>query len=63
MLKSNECGWSDAGIADIAYVKDLQTDTIVSQNFSCSKFGFGYPPVTGYGWVNNLLCENFFTSV
>ncbi len=55
MQKSKECGWSSAGIAGVTYVKDLQTDTIVSHNFSCSKFGFGYVPATGFGWVNILF--------
>ena len=55
MVKSNECGWSGAGIAHIAFVKDLQTDTIVNHNFSCSKFGFGHSLLTGLGWVNILL--------
>lgn len=56
MQKSDDCGWSSAGISDVAYVKDLQTDTIVSHNFSCSKFGYGHFPATGFGWV----CASIF---
>ncbi|CAB4025356.1 Hypothetical predicted protein, partial [Paramuricea clavata] len=56
MQKSKDCGWSSAGIAHVAYVKDLQTDTIVSHNFSCSKFGYGHSPATGFGWVSMNEC-------
>ena len=52
MQKSNECGWLKAGVTDIAYVKDLLTDTVVNHNFSCSNFGYGYHSVQKFGWVN-----------
>ena len=33
------CPYFQAGIANISFVKDLQTRTVVSRNFKCSKFG------------------------
>ena len=35
----NGCPYFQAGIANISLVKDLQTQTVVSRNFKCSKFG------------------------
>jgi hypothetical protein len=36
------CDDSSPGIGDIAYVKNLKTEKIVSTNFRCSKFGIAY---------------------
>ncbi|XP_028410572.1 uncharacterized protein LOC114533270 isoform X2 [Dendronephthya gigantea] len=56
LQQSKDCGFSSAGIADIAYVKDLQTNKIVTHKLSCSKFGYAYSPSTGFGWVSMNKC-------
>ena len=47
------CTDIDSGIWDVAYVKDLLTETVVNKQFNCSKFG----PHTSdkLGWVRLLL--------
>ena len=47
--QNNGCPYLQAGIGNISFVKDLMTRTVVSNNFTCSKFG----PNThhGLGWV------------
>ena len=52
LLVVNEkgCGRSP-GIGDIAYVKDLLTEEIVSTTFRCSHFGRYHPKSSRYGWV------------
>ena len=45
------CDINSPGIGDIAYVKDLQTEKIVTTSFRCSKFGVGHHLQSGTGWV------------
>ena len=45
------CGLGAPGIGDIAYVKDLQTEEIVSTTFRCSQFGVGLHQQAMIGWV------------
>ncbi len=47
-----------SGIGNVAYVKDILTDTIVTKKFRCSKFG---PHMTAaLGWV--ICLKNTFNS-
>ena len=48
------CEIGTPGIGDIAYVKDLQTEEIVSTTFRCSQFGVGYHHKTMVGWVSEI---------
>ena len=45
------CDINSPGIGDIAYVKNLQTEKIVTTYFRCSKFGVGHHLQSGIGWV------------
>jgi hypothetical protein len=51
MVDDDGCSPDEPGIGNIAYVKDLQTETIVSTEYSCSVFGKYQHPLTGFGWV------------
>ena len=51
IINKGGCGQTSPGIGNIAFVKDLQTDDIVTTNFRCSKFGIGHHPKTNIGWV------------
>jgi hypothetical protein len=51
VMDKGGCGPLSHGIGDIAYVKDLRTEKIVTTNFRCSKFGT-YFPAQGSGWVS-----------
>ncbi|CAB4020784.1 Hypothetical predicted protein, partial [Paramuricea clavata] len=42
MMNTAGCDQRSAGIGDIAYVKDLLTESIVTTKLRCSKFGFAY---------------------
>ncbi|XP_028392499.1 uncharacterized protein LOC114517056 [Dendronephthya gigantea] len=43
------------GIGDIEYVKDLMTDTIVTEEFNCSQFGPTYPSKLGWQKMNECF--------
>ena len=48
------CNPDQPGIGNIAYLKDIQTDTIVTTRYRCSVFGkFQHDPSTGFGWVGS----------
>ncbi len=51
MMNTAGCDQRSAGIGDIAYVKDLLTENIVTTKLRCSKFGYGYHPLVRFGWV------------
>ena len=51
MMNTAGCDQRSAGIGDIAYVKDLLTENIVTTKLRCSKFGFGHSPFLRFGWV------------
>ena len=51
MIDKQGCSLDEPGIGDIAYVKDIQTDTIVSTGYRCSVFGKFQNPFSGFGWV------------
>ena len=48
------CESGTPGIGDIAYVKDLQTEEIVSTSLRCSQFGVGHNKISMIGWVSKL---------
>ena len=52
MMITAGCDHRSAGIGDIAYVKDLLSDKIVTAKLRCSKFGFAYHPLARFGWVD-----------
>ena len=51
MIKEGGCGGLSPGIGDISYVKDLQTQEIVTTKFRCSQFTSRNSKIYGYGWV------------
>ena len=46
-IGSGGCTDFHSGIGNVSYVKDILTETVVTTNFNCSKFGFDNP----HGWV------------
>ena len=66
MIIDHGCAQATPGIGNIAYVKDLQTEKIVTTNFRCSVFGSYYDSATGFGWVillANLCVLNNSTEI
>ncbi|CAB4013001.1 Hypothetical predicted protein [Paramuricea clavata] len=65
MTTADGCDQRSAGIGNIAYVKDLQTEKIVSTKLRCSKFGFAHHIVLKFGWgkqeINRL--ENLINKI
>ena len=55
MITNSGCSVLEPGIGDIACVKDLQTDTIVSTTFECSIFG-GVQSSEEIGWSMMNKC-------
>jgi hypothetical protein len=55
MITNAGCHRRSAGIGNIAYVKDLQTEKIVTTKLRCSKFGYAYHHLAKFGWVCFLL--------
>ena len=51
LMKSAGCNQRSAGIGDIAYVKDLMTERIVTTKLRCSKFGLAHHRLAKFGWV------------
>ena len=58
MIDNLGCSQDEPGIGDIAYVKDLQTETVLATNFRCSVFGKYEHASTGFGWVSAINCMN-----
>ena len=58
MIIDHGCAPATPGIGNIAYVKDLQIEEIVTTNFRCSVFGGYHDSTTGFGWV---ISYNFYT--
>ena len=52
LLMISEGGCLSPGIGDIAYVKDLQTEEIVTTTFRCSHFSSYEHWAPGFGWVS-----------
>ena len=64
MINEGGCGRLWPGIGDISYVKDLQTEEIVTTKFRCSQFTSHHSKSDGYGWVRFkmikfLMLKNF----
>jgi hypothetical protein len=57
MVDDKGCDTYKPGIGNIAYVKDLQTEEIISTGFRCSIFGGFQHPLTGFGWVGTIEIE------
>jgi hypothetical protein len=53
MVDNQGCGMNRPGIGDIAYVKDIETETIVTTEYRCSVFGRYQYTFPGFGWVSN----------
>ena len=51
IMDEGGCGPTSPGIGNISYVKDLQTEKIVTTTFRCSTFGGYFHPSTHLGWV------------
>ncbi|CAB4037541.1 Hypothetical predicted protein, partial [Paramuricea clavata] len=56
LIGEKGCDENSPGIGDIAYVKDLKTEKIVTRNFRCSKFGIAYHVGTNFGWESLNSC-------
>ena len=55
MVDDKGCSADKPGIGDIAYVKDIETETIVTTGYRCSVFGKYRYPVPGFGWVSTNI--------
>ena len=55
VINKGGCGRNSPGIGDVQFVKDVLTDTIVTTNFRCSKFGVAHNARAQFGWVCNLF--------
>ncbi|XP_028413272.1 uncharacterized protein LOC114536121 [Dendronephthya gigantea] len=51
IVNQGGCGATSPGIGDIAYVKDLRTEKIVTTKFRCSQFGLHQHFFLKIGWV------------
>ncbi|XP_028404228.1 uncharacterized protein LOC114526893 [Dendronephthya gigantea] len=56
MTTSDGCDQRSAGIGNIAYVKDLLTEKIVTTKLRCSKFGFAHHILLKFGWAMMNSC-------
>ena len=54
MMNTAGCDQRSAGIGDIAYVKDLLTEKIITTKLRCSKFGVANHRLARFGWVRSL---------
>ena len=59
MLNEGGCGRLWPGIGDISYVKDLQTEEIVTTKFRCSQFSSYHSKSDGFGWVSFQTTQCF----
>ena len=51
ILGRGGCDSSSPGIGDVAFVKDLMTEKVITHYFRCSKFGVAHSPKSMIGWV------------
>ena len=51
MVNEGGCSRLTPGIGDISYVKDLQTEEIVTTKFRCSQFTSYHSKSDDFGWV------------
>ena len=59
MVDDQGCDKYKPGIGNIAYVKDIQTEKIVTTGYRCTIFGRFYHPSTGLGWVSINSLQKF----
>ena len=57
IINKGGCDKHSPGIGDVAYVKNLLSDSIVTRNFRCSKFGLAHHPRTKFGWVRICILQ------
>ena len=57
IINKGGCGRTSPGIGDVQFVKNVLTDTIVTTNFRCSKFGMAHNSKAQFGWVCALVIE------
>ncbi|XP_046839735.1 uncharacterized protein LOC124433918 isoform X2 [Xenia sp. Carnegie-2017] len=50
------CTKTSPGIGDVKFVKDLMTESIVTTNFRCSKFGLAHNERAQFGWAKMNDC-------
>ncbi|CAB4020794.1 Hypothetical predicted protein, partial [Paramuricea clavata] len=50
VLGKGGCDSSSPGIGDVAFVKNLMTEHVVTRSFRCSKFGLAHSPESMIGW-------------
>ena len=55
MITDRGCDSNSPGIGDIAFVKDLKTDKIVTTTFRCSVFGVAHSGTLGWVSYNDLF--------
>jgi hypothetical protein len=56
MITYGGCGYRSPGIGDIAYVKDLLVEKVVSTTFQCSVFGVPKSDtIYQSGWVSLMF--------
>ena len=53
LVKDRGCDSNAPGIGDIAFVKNLRTEKIVTMAFQCSVFGL--PQSSTVGWVGYII--------
>ncbi len=66
IINKGGCDRHSPGIGDVAYVKNLILDKIVTRNFRCSKFGLAHHPGTKFGWVGIIyykLCNEYLACI
>ncbi|XP_028403917.1 uncharacterized protein LOC114526500 [Dendronephthya gigantea] len=56
IINKGGCKKSSPGIGDVQFVKNLLTDTVVTRNFRCSKFGVAHNAKTQFGWARMNYC-------
>lgn len=63
MIDNHGCSQDNPGIGNIAYVKDIRSDKIVTTAYRCSVFGKYQHPLTGFGWVGKTFSVLVQTTV
>ena len=60
LMTTDGCDRRSAGIGNIAYIKDLQTERIVTTTMRCSKFGYAHHSSSPFGWVRIFHFSKFY---
>ena len=59
---SGGCTAFHSGIGNVSYVKDILTETVVTTQFNCSKFGPNTDVNLGWVSVAKYCSQNYFNS-